>query len=335
MAKKTIAWMEIHAPDVVEKENQILPEGLEIIRPKSRTDIAEHLEMMAKADYIIAGGIPITKEYMEAAPKLKMIQKWGIGVDKIDCKAAEERGIAVSITAGANSVPVAELAVGLMFAVNRKIPYIDAQMRQGRWLKTEMRPLCYMLSGKTVGLLGIGNIARQVAKMLRGFDVDLIYYDIHKLDTEQEKALNVRYVDFDTLVAQSDVLSVHVPMTEHTKGMIGEQQFKAMKNTAIVINTARGGVIDEAALVEALEKKEIRGAGIDSYAVEPIEKDNLLLKLENVVLTSHNGGGVIDNVVHRLHHAQVSVADRSDDHRLYPWADLRTQFHYQHEHVPR
>lgn len=299
--------MEVHAPDVVEKEDSILPEGLEIIRPKSRTDKAEHLEMMAKADYLIAGGVPITREYMQAAPNLKMIQKWGIGVDKIDCKAAEELGIAVSITAGANAIPVAELAVGLMFAVNRKIPYVDSQMRKGRWLKTEMRPLCYMLSGKKVGLLGIGNIARQVAKMMRGFSVEVLYYDIYPLSAEMEKELNVRYVDFETLVRESDILSVHVPMTESTKGMLGAEQFRQMKKTAIVINTARGGVIDEAALVEALKNGEIRGAGLDSYKVEPVELENPLLQLDNVVLTSHNGGGVIDNVLYVTEHAYDNI----------------------------
>ena len=307
MGKKTIAWMEVHAPDVIAKEDSVLPEGFEIIRPKSRTDVEEHLAMMAKADYIIAGGIPITRAYMEAAPNLKMIQKWGIGVDKIDCAAAKDLGIAVSITAGANAIPVAELAVGLMFAVNRKIPYVDAQMRQGRWLKTEMRPQCYMLNGKTVGLLGIGNIARQVAAMMRGFSVDVIYYDIHPLSPEQEAKLNVRYVDFDTLVRQSDILSVHVPMTASTKGMIGAQQLRSMKPSSILINTARGGVIDEPALVEALKSGQIRGAGLDSYAVEPIEKDHPLLRLENVVLTSHNGGGVIDNVLHVTEHAYANI----------------------------
>ena len=311
MAEKTIAWMEIHAPDVVEKEDSILPAGFRIIRPKSRTDRVEHLAMMEQADYIIAGGIPITKEYMQAAKHLRMIQKWGIGVDKIDCAAAKELGIPFSITAGANSIPVAELAVGLMFAVNRRIPYVDAQMRQGHWLKTEMRPLCYMLNGKTVGLLGIGNIAKQVAKMLRGFDVDILYYDLYPLKPEVENELNVRCVDFDTLFRESDVLSVHVPMMDSTKGMIGKTQLEAMKKTSILINTARGGVVDEAALVEALKSGTIRGAGLDSYAVEPIEPTNPLLKLENVVLTSHNGGGVIDNVLHVTEHAYSNIVKNS------------------------
>ena len=289
---KTIVWMEVHGAEVVAREDALLPEGLEVLRPVSRTDTEEHLRLLAKADYIIAGGIPITKEYIEAAPNLKMIQKWGIGVDKIDCDAAKEHGVDVNITAGANSIPVAELAVGLMFAVNRRIPYIDAKMREGKWLKSEMRSLCYMLNGKTVGLLGIGNIAKQVAKMMKGFSVNIIYYDIRPLSPEMEEQLNAHYVDFETLLRESDILSVHVPLMDSTRNMIGADELKMMKKTSIIINTARGGVVNEEALVEALTNGTIRGAGLDSYAVEPIEPDNPLLQLDNVVHTSHNGGGV-------------------------------------------
>ena len=124
-----IVWLEVHDPEVQKMENSILPEGFDLVRPTSTTDKEEHLRLIADADYIIAGGVRITKEYIDAAKNLKMIQKWGIGVDKIDCEAAAARGIPVYITAGANAIPVAELALGLMFAVNRKIPYVDKSMR--------------------------------------------------------------------------------------------------------------------------------------------------------------------------------------------------------------
>ena len=318
MSEKTIVWMEIHAPDVVAQEDALLPDGFRILRPKSRTDEAEHLSLLAQADYVIAGGIPIPRNYLQAAPHLKMIQKWGIGVDKIDCQAAKELGIAVSITAGANSIPVAELAVGLMLAVNRRIPYVDRQMRQGRWLKTEMRPVCYMLHGKTVGLLGIGNIARQVAKMLQGFSVQILYHDISPLSKEQESELHVQYADLDTLLRTSDVLSIHVPLTSDTRGMIGQAQLAQMKSTAILVNTARGGVVDETALARALESGTIRGAGLDSYESEPLGQDSPLLRLDNVVLTSHNGGGVIDNVSNVTAHAYRNITDHAAGHPLDP-----------------
>lgn len=307
MNREKIVWLEIHAPEVMKREHEILPDGFSIVRPESRTDRDEHLRLVADADYIIAGGIPVTGEYIDAAKKLKMIQKWGIGVDKIDCDAARRAGVAVNITAGSNAIPVAELAVGLMLAVNRKIPYVDASVRDGRWVKAEMRSQCYMINGKTVGLLGIGNIAKRVARLLSGFEVDILYYDICRLDKEEEKARGVRYAPFDELIAASDIVSVHVPLTGETRGMIGKEAFTRMKKTAILINTARGFVVDEAALIEALQEGEIRAAGIDAFESEPVEPDNPLLTMENVVLTCHCGGGVLDNVLPVTRHAYENI----------------------------
>lgn len=314
-----IVWLEVHDPEVVKMENSILPKGFELVRPKSTTDVSEHLELIKDADYIIAGGVKITKEYIDAAKKLKMIQKWGIGVDKIDCIAAKERGIPVYITAGANSVPVSELALGLMLAVNRKIPYVDSTVRDGKWVKSKMRAQCQMIHGKTVGLLGIGNIAKEVAKMLRGFEeTEVIYYDVIKLTPEEEEKYHAKYVSFEELLKRSDILSVHVPLLDATRHMIGKEQLAMMKTNAILINTARGGVVDELALVEALKNGKLRGAGLDSYEQEPINLDNELLKLENVVLTCHCGGGVADNVLHVTEHAYDNILKFSKGEQLNP-----------------
>ncbi len=314
-----IVWLEIHDPEVVKMENSILPEGFELVRPTSRTDTEEHLRLLENADYIIAGGIPVPREYIQAAKKLKMIQKWGIGVDKIDCAAAEERGVPVYITAGANSVPVAELALGLMFAVNRKIPYVDSTMRAGQWVKSKMRAQCQMIHGKTVGLLGIGNIAKEVAKMLRGFEnTQVIYYDVFPLSPEDEKKYDAVSVSLEELLRRSDILSVHVPLLPSTKHMIGAEQLAMMKPSAILINTARGGVVDEAALTEALKSGKLRGAGLDSFEQEPIDPNNELLGLENVVLTCHCGGGVSDNVLHVTEHAFSNIQKFSRGEPLNP-----------------
>lgn len=302
-----IVWLEVHDTEVIKQEDSVLPEGFTVLRPKSRTDVKEHLELLADADYIIAGAVPIPAEYIQKAPKLKMIQKWGIGVDKIDCEAARTLGIPVNITAGSNSLPVAELAVGLMFAVNRKIPYIDREMRNGKWLKKEMRAQCYMLTGKTIGLIGIGNIAKRVAHMLQGFDNTIYYYDIFRLSDEKEKELNVSYLPLEEIMKISDVISVHVPLLDSTRNMIGEELLRSMKKTAIIINTARGGVVDENALLNALTEGWIRGAGLDSYSQEPLDPESPFLKLDNCVCTSHNGGGVIDNVVHVTKHAFENI----------------------------
>lgn len=317
--REKIVWLEIHDPDVVKMEDSILPDGFELVRPVSRTDTEEHLRLIADADYIIAGGIPVPKAYIDRAEKLKMIQKWGIGVDKIDCAAAEERGIPVYVTAGANSIPVGELAVGLMFAVNRKIPYVDASMRNGQWVKSKMRAQCQMIHGKTIGLLGIGNIAKEVAKMLRGFEeTEVIYYDVVRLSPEEEKRYGASYVPFEELLHRSDIHSIHVPLLPTTRHMVGKEQLAMMKPSAILINTARGGVVDEAALIQALKAGKLRGAGLDSFEQEPINPDNELLKLENVVLTCHCGGGVADNVLHVTEHAFTNIARFSRGEDLDP-----------------
>jgi len=317
--KEKIVWLEVHDPKVIELENSVLPDGFELVRITSASDKEEHLRLLADADYIIAGSVRITKEYLDAAPKLKMIQKWGIGVDKIDCAAAKERGIPVYCAAGSNSVPVAELAVGLMFAVNRRIPYVDSSMRRGEWVKSKMRPQCRMIHGKTVGLLGIGNIAKEAAKMLRGFEnTRVIYYDVKRLDPEAEKTLQVSYVPFEQLLTDSDILSIHTPLLDSTRHMIGVRELAMMKPDSILINTARGGVVDEAALISALKEGKLRGAGLDTFEEEPVSPDNELLNLENVVLTCHCGGGVADNVVHVTEHVFSNIVKFSRGEELPP-----------------
>lgn len=308
MKVEKIVWLEIHADSLMETERELLPEGFELVRPTSLTDKEEHLRLLQDADYIIAGRIPVTAEYIAAAPKLKMIQKWGIGVDKIDCKAAEERNIPVNITAGSNAIPVAELAVGLMLAVNRKIPYVSRTMREGRWVRTEMRAQCYMMNGKRVGLLGIGNIAKKVAKMVRGFDMEVVYYDVFRLSPEQETELQVHYLPFDELIRTSDIISVHVPLTDQTQGMIGAEQFQSMKEGAVLINTARGPIVDEEAMIHALQSGRLRGAGLDAFAQEPVDPSNPLLQMDNVVCTCHIGGAASDNVIPVTEHAYRNIA---------------------------
>lgn len=317
--REKIVWMEVHAPEVIEIEDTVKPEGFELVRITSATDRDEHLRLLADAEYIIAGGVKITDEYMAAAPKLKMIQKWGVGVDKIDCQAAARRGIKVCRTAGANAIPVAEMAMALMFAANRMIPYVDQSVRQGKWIKADMRPRCRMIHGKRIGLLGIGNIAREVAKMLRGFsDTEVVYYDIRRISEVEEKELDVSYVTFEELLCTSDILSVHVPLLASTFHMIGEKELASMKKDAILINTARGGVVAEDALVHALKNGIIRGAGLDSFEQEPLPDGSPLRMLENVVLSCHCGGGVADNVIRVTKHAFSNIEKFSRNESIDP-----------------
>ncbi len=308
MEKQKIVWLQVQKQEVRDEANKALPEGFEVVYPASATDTQEHTRLIAEADYLITQSIYVTKEQLQGAKKLKMIQKFGVGVDKIDCKAAEELNIPVCITAGANSVPVAEMAVGLMLAVNRRIPYVDRSVREGQWLKAEMRAQCYMLADKTIGLIGMGNISRQVVKRLSGFDVrEILYYDVFRLPPEREEALGVCYVPLDELMARSDVISIHVPLTDETRGMISRERIAMMKPTAILVNTARGFIIDQDALIDALREHKIRGAGLDAFEEEPLRPDSPLLELDNLVLTCHHAGSVIDNVLPRARHAYGNI----------------------------
>ena len=308
MEKQKIVWLQVQQQAVRDEANRALPEGFEVVYPTSATDLQEHTRLIAEADYLITQSIYVTREQLQGTKKLKMIQKFGVGVDKIDCKAAEELNIPVYITAGANSVPVAEMAVGLMLAVNRRIPYVDRSVREGQWLKAEMRAQCYMLADKIIGLIGMGNISRQVVKRLSGFDVgEILYYDIFRLPPEQEESLGVHYVPLEELMSRSDVISIHVPLTDETRGMVNRERIAMMKPTAILINTARGFIIDQNALVDALREHKIRGAGLDAFEEEPLSPDSPLLKLDNLVLTCHHAGSVIDNVLPRARHAYGNI----------------------------
>lgn len=249
-----------------------------------------------QGDFILTGWAKVPAKMIEDAPRLKLIHKWGAGYEKIDLAAAKKRGIPVAITAGSNSSPVAEHAIALMLAVYRRIPYVDRSLRQGKWLKQDMRSVCRGLERKTVGLLGLGHIGRLVARKLSGFDVRLIYYDAFRASEEVEKAHSIKFVPFDQLLAQSDILSVHVPLLDSTRGMIDAAAIAKMKDGAVIINTSRGGVIDETALYQALKSGKLFGAGLDTHTQEPPSPDNPLFGLDEVVVTPHTGAVVVDNV---------------------------------------
>lgn len=268
------------------------PEGFSPYHVAADAPVAE----LADADYIVSRAGAVGEEAFAAAPRLRMVQKWGVGYDKIDVKAAGQRGIPVSICVGGNSMPVAELAVTLMLTVLRNVVPMDMHMEAGEWERDRYFPRSYLLSGKTVGLVGIGNIAKKVAGILRGgFGCEIIYYDVFRLPEEAEQQMGVRYVSLDELMSQSDIVSVHVPLLESTTGMIDREKLSRMKPTAIIINTSRGGVINETDLIEALESGKILGAGLDTYSHEPLGADSPLLRMEQVVTTPHCAGNTVDN----------------------------------------
>lgn len=276
--------------------------GIYDIRYATSYDRQEQLDLAADADFIWAGGSLLDAEMIEKAPKLKVIHKSGIGVDKIDLNAARAKGVKVYITAGANAVPVSEMALMLMMAVLRRFVYTDTSLRKGQWPKKELGGVSQHLSGKTVGIVGMGNIGKNLVKLLKGFDCKNFYYDVCRLTPEFERSLGITYKSLEELVKNSEVISLHIPLTPETKNMINANIFAMMSRNTILVNTARGGVVDEQALIEALQKGTIAGAGLDVFTMEPIDPNNPLLAMDNVVVSPHVAGSTLNTMPVRAKH---------------------------------
>jgi D-3-phosphoglycerate dehydrogenase len=260
--------------EVIEKIKQL--GSVELATP------ADLLQKVADADVLIVRSATIvTRELLSAALKVKIVARAGVGLDTIDVKACEERGIKIINTPGASSAAVAELAIGMMFALARKIPFLHAKMKNGVWDKKN--GVGIELAGKTLGLVGFGKIAQEVAKRARALGMEVIAYTDYGFQSELARAAGL-----EELLAKSDFVSIHVPMNEKTKGMIGAEHIAKMKKGAFIVNTARGGIVEEGALFDACKSGMIAGAALDVYSKEPY--DEKLLELENVVFTPHVGG---------------------------------------------
>lgn len=237
----------------------------------------------------------IDAEVMDAAPNLKVISTYSVGFDHIDVPEATKRGIYVTHTPGVLTDAVAEFTVGLILAVTRRIVEADKIIRAGQWDKP-WNPYFLTgpeLKGKTIGLVGLGRIGVATAKRLSSFDVKLVYYNRERR-WDVESVLNIEYMDLDTLLSVSDIVSIHVPLTEDTYHLINEERLRKMKRTAYLINTARGPVVDTNALIKALREGWIAGAALDVFEQEPLPPDHPLTKLDNVVLTPHIASATIE-----------------------------------------
>jgi phosphoglycerate dehydrogenase-like enzyme len=247
-----------------------------------------------------------------AAPKCRLIQKLGVGVDKIDTAEADRRGIRVLKAAGINADAVAELAILLTLAVGRNLTKATAAARSGVAAKEALRAESFQLLGKTVGLWGLGHIGQAVARRFGGFGVNVVYHDLHRAEPAVEQACSVRYVERDELIATADVLSLHLPSTPSTTGIINDDILSRVKPDLILVNTARGSLVDEAALVRAISEGRVLGAGLDVTAQEPLPTDSPLLASDRVVLTPHVGGAVANNfprVIQRAYDNARAVLD--------------------------
>jgi phosphoglycerate dehydrogenase-like enzyme len=257
-------------------------------------DKQEEYDAMTDAEVMILRIFKAPKEVIERNPKLKMILRWGAGFDSVDIEAAGAKGILVTNTPGANANAVSELAVTLMLTVYRKILEHTDSLRKGAWSKNTYLNSSFSLYGKLVGIVGGGNIGRQVAAKVQAFGAETQYYDAFRLSPEMEEQFNMKYVSLEELIRTSDVVTLHVPLLDSTRHMIGADQLRAMKDGAVIINTARGGLVDDKALCAAVKAGKLLGAGLDGVEEEPLPAGHELLTTPGIVVTPHVGGGTAD-----------------------------------------
>jgi glyoxylate reductase len=240
------------------------------------------------------GAARIDDRFLRGAPKLRIAAFYGVGYqDRFDVEACTRKGVYVTFTPGALSAAVAELTMGLILCCARRIPLADAYVRSDWWRPSENWSLGVGLEGKTLGVLGLGRIGYEVARRAGAFGMNVVYHDLVR-NTKSEAKGVARYVSFEEIFKISDFLTIHIPLTPENAKKIGEKELKLMKRTAYLVNTSRGGIIDESALCKALDKNHIAGAGLDVFAEEPLPKESPLLKMRNVVLTPHAGSATVE-----------------------------------------
>ncbi len=280
--------MKVGICDAIAKEGvEILKNsGLEVIdlTEVPKEELPQHVGSLDAI--IIRSATKVRKEIIDAAKNLKVIGRAGVGLDNVDVGYAKSKSIKVINTPGATSISVAELTIGLILAVMRKIAYGDREMRNGAWPKKKCKGI--EMYGKTIGIIGIGRIGREVAKRARAFGMKVIYYDVFKLDENMAKELGVEYRELESLISEADVITLHVPLLPETKHIINRERIEKMKDGVIIINASRGGTVDEEALYDALKSGKLYGAALDVYENEPL-KESKLFELDNIVLTPHIG----------------------------------------------
>jgi lactate dehydrogenase-like 2-hydroxyacid dehydrogenase len=274
---------------------RVEPDGFENVWLEREDTPDEVRAKLAEADFIVTGAI--TAEQIAQATHVKLIQMPGVGYERIDVEAANVRGIPVAITPEGTIVGVSEHVVLLILAIYKHLTEAHNALKAGRWIHNDLRHVALMLEQKRVGIVGLGRIGREVAKRLRGFDVDLVYHDVVRQPAAVEQALGVTYLPFDALLRTADVITLHVFLAEGSKHLVGAHELGLMKSSGVIVNTSRGGVIDEIALYAALRSRRIMAAGLDVFEVEPTPPDNPILQLDNVVVTPHMATANRDSMI--------------------------------------
>src|SRR5215212_4316938 len=305
MAPRIVVVPPSHA-ETAEIAQKMAPAGFEIVM--SSASPAELMPAMASAEYIVCyPNVASNDALFKAAPKLKLYQLLSAGYDDVDIEAARRAKVPVCNNGGANAISVSEHAIMLMLTVSRRVLWQHDNVSNGRWRGNAPAPRMYEVYDKTLGIVGLGTIGKKVARIARALGMRVQYYDIARLPEHEEDAFGVKFRLFRELLASSDIVTLHVPLNDSTRHMIGAPELALMKPEAIIINTSRGPVLDEVALTRALADNKLFGAGLDVFDQEPPPPDNPIFKLKNVVLTSHYAGPTWDNHVARFRNAFDNV----------------------------
>jgi len=268
----------------------------------------EYYRAAAAADYYLGMTRNIDAEFFAAAKKMRLVQLLSAGYDRADLAAAKRAGIPIANNGGANAIAVAEHALMLMLATLKKLTGLHADVTAGQWRSgPSSKAPVHELRGKTVGIVGLGNIGKKVARRAAAFDVDIQYYDIERLSEDEEDVLGVRFALFTELLRTSDIVTLHVPLDDTTRDLIGAAELAMMKPSAILINTCRGPVVNENALLEALKSNRIAMAGLDVMTDEPPKAENPLFVLSNVILTPHTAGPTVENWTDRFRNGYDNI----------------------------
>ena len=297
------------APDRLEGFRENLPQGFTLANAASRS-ASDQLEAIRGATFAITGGVPIGAEMMRVGAEsgLRAVHKWGVGYDNIHVETARSLGVRVLRTTGSNSVAVAETAVGLMLALLRNIVEGHGALSKGDWAKSRLAPGCTLVSNKTVGLVGLGLIGQAVARMLGGFGCRVLYAKPTPLPAGQEAALGVGHVPLPQLLAEADLVSLHCALTPATERLIDAAALRAMRPGSYLINTARGGIVDEAALCDAILSGHLAGAAFDVFDEEPLPPNHRLLSLPRTIVTPHIAALAAENYLKSVRRMLANLA---------------------------
>ena len=301
-----------------------IPSGFSIrFLPEETQDAI--LDAVSDVDYILAGGrLKIGREVLEKAKKLRMIQRSGVGLDALDLDAIKEKGIPLYVNQGVNAESVAEHALLLMLACLRKLPMISSNTKSGVWKKQEQGVQTAELKEKTVGIVGMGNIAKTLVGLLRPFHVRILYYDLAQTQVDFENENNLSFVGMHELLRNSDIITIHCALNQETRNLINNETLGLLKDGAILINTARGEIVDPDAVADALKSGKLSYAALDVHVQEPISADYPLKDIENVILTPHIAGVTADSFRAMMHDAfrNIECFDKGELDAIAPYRYL-------------